>query len=310
MGDGATREDHILFKQWYEADRRNADAYDRMAAIWSGASRISASPKEASTTRTMPRSPQRSIGRAMAACLVAGLALGLVLFGSGWVSIPAGQQLQSFATGIGEIRQVSLPDGTRLVLDSASRIEARFSGSGRMLTLAEGRARFIVAHESRPFVVSAGASQVVATGTIFDVSLIHGRLSVVLLEGSVEVRQLRGGSAQKLSAGQRLVIGGEAPAVSGPVPRGETLWPSRMLEFDDTPLHEVAALANRYSKTQLEFADEHIASLRVSGAYRAGDIEGLARSLAAAFELRLVRQADGNLLLVERDLDSRGSSAP
>lgn len=237
----------------------------------------------------------------MAACLVGGIALALVLLlGPRWLPNSAGPQPQSFATAIGEIRQIALPDGSRLVLDSGSRVEARFGPSERLLTLSEGRARFIVAHEARPFIVRAASNDVVATGTIFDVSLTQDRLAVVLLEGSVEVRQRRDGqnaSAHRLAAGQRLVISGAAPGVSQRATRGETLWPSGMLEFEDTPLREAVALVNRYSRVQLRLADGRIGALRVSGAYRARDVLGFARSLAAAFSLRLDTQPDGSLVL-------------
>ena len=36
-----------------------------------------------------------------------------------------------------------------------------------------------------------------------------------------------------------------------------------------------------------------------SGAFRAGDIGGLARSIAAAFDLSIIGQADGSFLLVD-----------
>ena len=304
LGAGADDESHAAFRRWYEADRRHAEAYDRMAAIWSGASRVSAPPAAAAIDETVRRLPRRSFGLAIAACFVGGIALiSVLLFGARWLPDPASEQPQTFATAIGEIREIALPEGSRLVLDSGSRVEARFTTSERVLTLTEGRARFIVAHESRPFIVRAASNEVVATGTIFDVSLIQSRLAVVLIEGSVEVRQRRGGrdgGGQRLEAGQRLVIsGGEAAGVRRPVSRGETLWPTRMLEFDDTPLQEAVALVNRYSRVQVSLGDARIGDLRVSGAYRAGDVIGFARSLAAAFSLRLEPQPDGNLLLVD-----------
>jgi transmembrane sensor len=303
LGAGADGESHAAFRRWYEADRRHAEAYDRMAAIWSGASQISASPGPATTHDTTRRSSRRTVGLAIAACLIGGIALALVLLlGPRWLPDSANQHLQSFATAIGEIREIALPDGSQLVLDSSSRVEARFTDSERVLTLTEGRARFIVAHESRPFIVRAASNEVVATGTIFDVSLIQSRLAVVLIEGTVEVRQRRGGrsgGAQRLDAGQRLVISGEAAAVRQRATRGETLWPTRMLEFDNTPLQEAVVLVNRYSRVQLRLGDARIGDLRVSGAYRAGDVMGFARSLATAFSLSLETQSDGSLLLVD-----------
>ena len=300
-GAGADGEDHAAFERWYRTDRRHAEAYDRLAAIWSAADRIAA-PRtvEASEDPAVPaRRPRRRTAFALAACLVAGIGIVLVLLASGpWLSDERRSAPLSYASALGEIRQVALPDGSGLILDSASRVDVEISGSARLLTLREGRARFIVAHESRPFIVRAASNEVVATGTVFDVSLIENRLAVVMLEGSVEVRPQSGDGVRRLQAGDRLEIG-ENPPERRRASRGEVRWPSRMLEFDDTPLREASALVNRYSRTQLRLGSDRIGALRVSGAYRAGDVAGFARSLAAAFGLRLETQPDGTILLAE-----------
>ena len=80
-----------------------------------------------------------------------------------------------------------------------------------------------------------------------------------------------------------------------------------MLEFDKTRLDEAAFLANRYSKVQLRLGDERVRGLRVTGAFRAGDTAGLAQSLAKAFNLRIIRQPDGSLLLVDPNRSGRQS---
>jgi len=303
LGGGADEESHAAFRRWYEADSRHAEAYDRMAAIWSAAGRIEAPAIKQQVEAEAPRRPGRRAGFALAACLAGGIALiSILLLSSRWLPQSATEQLQSFATAVGEIREVVLPDGSRLVLDTGSRVDARFTVSERLLTLHEGRARFIVAHEARPFIVRAASNEVVATGTIFDVSLIQDRVAVVLLQGSVEVRQRDGGRSngvQRLAAGQRLTIAGEAPPETQPATRGETLWPTRMLEFNETPLREAVALVNRYSRAQLLLANDRIGGLRVSGGYRAGDVAGFARSLATAFDLRVETRPDGTLLLIE-----------
>jgi transmembrane sensor len=301
LGGGADEGEHAAFRRWHEADPRHAEAYDRLAAIWSAAGRLERSPgAERSATISIARTPRFRF--AMAASIVAAVALvSILMLKPNLLSRPSGGQEISLVSAMGEIKQVDLPDGSRVVLDSGSRIEARFSAAERRLTLLEGRARFIVAHEVRPFIVSAVSNEVVATGTVFDVSLIHDRLAVVLLEGSVEVRSVgsprRG--VHRLAAGQRLLIRDNAQPVTQSAPRGEALWVRRMLEFDDTPLDEAAAVVNRYSRVQLRLADEHVRSLRISGAYRAGDVAGFARSLAAAFGLRLETQPDGNLLVTQ-----------
>ncbi|HYC94187.1 MAG TPA: FecR domain-containing protein [Sphingomicrobium sp.] len=298
LAEHASAADHAAFRRWRDADPRHAQAYDRIAAIWNQAGRLSPSPASGDAPAPTPGRP-RGRGFALAASLAMAVLLSVILLGSRWLPGPASQEQMAFAAAVGEIRELDLPDGSRLTLDSASKVEAAFTKAERRLTLREGRARFQVAHETRPFVVRAGSSEVVATGTLFDVSLIGGRTTILLLEGSVEVRdQDQRGRLGRLTPGQKLIVAGSAPAQRRPAARGEASWPTRMLEFDDTRLEEAAALANRYSKVQLELGEERLRSLRVSGAFRAGDIAAFAESLATAFELRLVRQPGGNLLLV------------
>ena len=294
LGGGAAESDHEAFRAWYAADRRNAEAYDRMAAIWSAAGRLQPAPALPEARR-----PGRSgLVVALAASILAVAAIAFFLRGP--MSGAAGAPPVAYATSRGELREIVLPDGSRVTLDATSRIELAFSATERRLQLHEGRARFTVAHDGRPFIVQAAADQVVATGTVFDVSLLDNKLSVVLLEGRVEVRRMRGEETRaitRMTAGQRLVVQGETAPVSLPIAPRDTSWASRMLEFDDVPLAQAVAMANRYSSRQIRLEGEAVARLRVTGAFRAGDAEGLARTLAAAFGLTLRTDADGNLVL-------------
>lgn len=302
LGEAANDDVRAEFRRWHDADARHAEAYARMSAIWGESADLS--PALAAESRVRPAFASRAPARlALAASVAAVVVLVSLLFVTprwlGGVS-SSGREMEVLATAIGEIRQVELPDGSLVILDSASRVEARYSPAERRLVLVEGRARFRVAHEARPFLVRAGFSEIVATGTLFDVSLVGGRTAVLLLEGAVRVRAVStpgGEAAQPLQPGQKLVLFDAGPPIRGPVQPADTVWPSRMLEFDETPLEEAIALANRYSRVQLRIGDERIRVQRVSGSYRAGDIAGFARGLAGAFDLQVERQPDGDLLL-------------
>jgi transmembrane sensor len=309
LGGQGSAEDHAAFRRWRDADPRHAEAYDRIGAIWNQAGQLSRSPAGDLPSDIRSGRP-RVLGFALAASLAAVFLASILLLGSRWLPGPASQQAPMvFAAAVGEIRDIELPDGSRLTLDSASRLEAAFTEAERNLTLREGRARFQVAHDARPFVVRAGTSEVVATGTLFDVSLIGNRTTVFLLEGLVEVRAKDDRrQPERLVPGQKLILADSTPAERRRAARGEAAWATRMLEFDDSRLDQAAALANRYSKAQLRLGDERIRSLRVSGAFRAGDAADFARSLAKAFDLRVVRQPDGNLLLVDAGPGDRASA--
>lgn len=296
LGGGAGERDHTAFRAWYEQDSRNAEAYDRMAAIWSASGRLNPSAAAA------PRKPSNGglwIYAIAASILVAG-ALAFFLRGM----VPGQAEPDTvYATSRGEVREFPLPDGSRVTLDTASRIELAFTDSERRIFLRAGRARFSVAHEPRAFIVDAGGNEVVATGTVFDVSLLENRVSVALLQGTVEVRQGHGSAARaatRLTAGNRLVLAGQSAPISFRIAPSDTSWVRQMLEFDDMPLGEVVAMANRYSNTQIRLDGDAVRALRVTGAYRAGDAAGLARGLAAAFGLRVSTDADGHLRLSVR----------
>jgi transmembrane sensor len=298
LGGGAGERDHAAFRQWYDADPRHGEAYDRMAAIWSASGQLSV------TEPVVDKVPRmgRSWGYAAAASVVALAAVALLLIRGPFFSSST-EPASIYATSRGELRQVELPDGSRVMLDAGSQIELAFSRAERRIVLRQGRARFSVAHESRPFVVQAGANQVIATGTVFDVSLLGDRLSIVLLEGSVELRRgerPQSPAVHRLTAGRRLVVRRDGAAADAPAARGDTSWADRMLEFDDTPLAEAVETANRYDRVQIRLADDEVRSLRVTGAFRAGDSTGLARSLAAAFGLQVTVGRDGNLTLSGR----------
>lgn len=198
-----------------------------------------------------------------------------------------------FETAVGEIRQVSLPDGSGMTLDTDTKVAVTLGHDRRQVMLRQGRARFVVAREDRrPFVVEAGESRVVGHEGSFDVALHDGVATVQPIDGSVTLQDRGGGAASvplRLAAGQAILISADGSRVPRQPGRSAALWPRGVLEFDNTPLGQAIAEANRYSHAQIRLAEPSLARLRVNGTFRAGDSEGLARSLAAAFGLRLRR---------------------
>ncbi len=293
------------FEQWLAAHPSHKAAYDRMALRWDQSGLVGHTPS-GQAREGLPEAPRRAAFparyAALAASLVAVIALGALFLlpptgnpGTPPVEVAASRQLSS---PVGSIRRVTLDDGSVVTLDTDTRLEVAFTPAERRLRLLAGRARFEVAHDAaRPFIVAAGEGEVVATGTVFDVSLVGARPRVRLIEGSVEVRNRRAGVASptplaRLSPGQAIAIG--APeAVPAPAPPAEERWVSGMLSFDGTPLADALAEANRYSSVHIRLADPALAGLKVSGAFKAGDQEAIAAALAAGFGLRVERIAGG-----------------
>jgi transmembrane sensor len=201
----------------------------------------------------------------------------------------------------GEQKTFVLPDGSRMTLDTDSAVEIAFAPQRRTLRLLWGRGFFDVQHDAaRPFAVRAGAREVVALGTRFDVRLDPGRLQVMLVEGRVAVAALRGGAPPvSLRPGQQLVeLAGTPPTISAADVEESRNWRQGLVTFHDATLAAATAEINRYSRDRLVVRDPRLARLRVSGVFRAGEAGRFGRTLAQVHPLRLVRTGPTELELV------------
>src|SRR3546814_19688081 len=96
----------------------------------------------------------------------------MIAFGAGGAPLP-GQSMSALAaeplvTQRGEIRSFRLSDGTNATLETDSRAEVSMTATERSLHLSQGRARFEVASDARPFRVRAGAGEARATQGVSD----------------------------------------------------------------------------------------------------------------------------------------------
>ena len=291
----------FAFEAWRRSDPEHDLAFRRLEQSWNDASLVAHTSVGRNRSLARARRPLHGVpGWRIAAAAAAGLLLVV-----GGATLLYRELARSFlphaseiATSVGRLRTVQLADGSTVTLDTDSAVTVDLGATRRVLHLLRGRARFDVAHDvHRPFAVDAGDGEIVARGTLFDVDLTRPDLRVTLYRGAVDVRvKPRDGSSsflRRLAPGQRFVqvSDGFEPAID-PAPTGEERWTGGMLSFDNAPLAEVVAQANRYTKEPIRVGPA-AADLKVTGAFKSGDSGELARSLAAMFDLPLRHQDDG-----------------
>ena len=194
----------------------------------------------------------------------------------------ASPALAQFSTPIGGRRAVTLSDGTRLDLDSDTRIDVAFDDKARRLTLRRGRAYIQVGRDAaRPFAVDAGDQTIVDRGTAFGVRLDPGKVSVMLVQGSVTVGARGGPPPRQLRPGQRLVLQEGRPARLEPFdPTTALAWREGFVEFSDTPLSEAVAEMNRHGGRKIVIADPRVAQMKISGRFKLGEPERFLRTVS------------------------------
>lgn len=279
------------FNAWLDADPVHRRAYDQVARDWRDS--VMLADSEVGRTRRLGRAPflMRRSTHVGAASLGLAAVFGLVTVGlvrqDGPFALVSPAEAATYRTAIGEVRTIRLSDGSQVILDTATLVRVTFTMGNRRVALERGRARFRVAPDSRrPFIVAVDGGEVVARDAVFDVSVTDRPARVAAIGGPVELRSVAPAAEAEprtLEAGQQVALGGSL--TPKPISRAEARWTSGMLGLDATPLGDAVVAINRYNDVQVRLADQRLASLSVTGAFRARDPQEFARAVAAMFDL-------------------------
>jgi transmembrane sensor len=232
-------------------------------------------------------SPQRAMSRYFG---MAAAVLVIVLCAVLYRQEPA----PTVSTAVGEQSMLTLDDGSRIFLNTDTRLFVQETAAQRRVQLESGEAWFEVAKDvRRPFVVTAGDQVVVALGTAFVVRRDMRQLAVTLVEGRVAVSPLSpaSGPERMLAPGQRLTfLGREAPRVDEPAIDSVTAWRRGEVILDKTRLRDAVTEMNRYSAIKLFIDDPSVAHIPVSGIFRAGDSARFAQAVGETYRLAIAHE--------------------
>jgi transmembrane sensor len=311
-GDAHGRALEDGLRRWLAANPENARAFELATEVWEESEKL----RSVVPFRPLRHVEHRPRWGGMAAAFAAVLAM--VIVGVIWF-----QNVGVVATAVGEQRQLVLEDGTRVFLNTDTRIVVKYDEYQRRVELRRGEALFNVAkHSDWPFIVTAGDRQVKALGTSFVVRKDVERVAVTLVEGSVLVSPVppvlpelvrpaieepgaieqtpatttldvhRAGEF-KLAAGQRLTFDtGSATKLDTPSIEKTTAWRRGQVILDDTPLKTAVIEMNRYNEAKLIVADPDAAELPINGLFQAGDSTHFANAVAQSYGLVVIERGN------------------
>jgi transmembrane sensor len=311
------------FDAWLASSAQHLSAYNRAAEVWNLGKFLAepAMPIAGPAAAGPAIGRKRSTVMALAACAVCIMLLGgwLAISRLGYVARDApptiadgGRSLPGHPVRITTLarqnRTVRLSDGSLVSLRAGARLAVSFDKALRGLRLERGSARFEVAHESRPFIVTAGSGTVTARGTIFDVSVAgDNHVLVKLLRGSVDVAMPAPSQSSRPSARMvtRLVPGeriefADAGLSAQPQPASRAGAGSATLDLDHARLADLLATANHDAAVQISLGDPSLGELEISGVMRTNDPFKLADHLAAVLDLKIEHPVPSRIVLQRR----------
>lgn len=280
------------FAAWRARSPAHEEAARAAEALWRdvGATDTAADFARRETAGRRPARPVFRPGRRVVMTGALAASAALVVGGSG-VFGPLSGLTADHATRPGERRQVLLPDGSTLLLNTATALSVAFTPDERRIRLATGEAFFEVAKDpERPFVVAAGEGETRAVGTAFTVRADGDGVQVTVTEGVVEVAA-RSVPPLRLVAGQGAAYGGTAVAPSAyPVNEAvATAWRRGKLIFNQRPLVEVAAEMSRYGAGRIVVVNEDLKPLPVTGVFELDDPDGMLRAIERSLPVKILR---------------------
>jgi transmembrane sensor len=280
--------EHAL-QAWIQASTAHRVAWLRLEQAWRRADRLRAL-QPPPLARTAPsaglpwwQGQRRKLGGALAGLSLALLAMVVV---SEFRHSP---DTQRYATARGQREAVALADGSRLTLNTATRLRAAVTAQQREVWLEQGEAFFDIAHDaSRPFVIHAGEQTVTVLGTKFSLLREGERLRVAVLEGKVQVQTEPHSRPAVLVRDDTALAEARHVLVSKKSSQqlsASLSWLQGKLVFDQINLAEAAQQFNRYNRKQLVISDDAAGSIGIGGVFDANNAEAFARLLQAGFGL-------------------------
>jgi transmembrane sensor len=284
LHDQPTVAEQTRFSRWLQADPAHAEAYAQAQVMWEmteePAAKLAGEDAAALDVLLKAMDAPRAVGRnrhtltrwsgglAMAACLVLMVSVGLGFqpqrwiddFGADYVSAP------------GQVRSVTLADGSQVTLDADSAIAVHFTEGERHVELRRGAAFFQVTHTGEPFVVEGAKGETRVLGTQFEVRLQPGGAQVTVLSGRVGVKAEVDEPQRILTAGQRVSYDRthtrEPSAVDS---ENQLAWRQGWLNYYRTPLAQVIDDLSRYYPGRIVVLNDRLAAKTVSGSFPSKD---------------------------------------
>jgi transmembrane sensor len=306
-----TAEERRELAVWLEGSPENAAAFARMRRLMADTAMLDAlgsdnkAPEALAPLpdlRARTSRPARTADRprpmlARRQAIAAGLAGALALpFAGYWLTREHAADPAAplpLASGVGERRRFTLPDGSALLLDAASRVAVDFSAGRRHVRLEQGAARFDVRHDpQRPFEVRTQHAAMVALGTSFSVDHLAEASELRVFAGRVRL-DVAGQQARVVPADHWALVGGRAVSTGAFDPTSHSDWQSDWLDADAMPLGFAVQRLARYSAVPLRIADPRLAGLTFSGRFRLNRPEQSLALIGALFGLHVKERADG-----------------
>ncbi|QFY62529.1 DUF4880 domain-containing protein (plasmid) [Rhizobium grahamii] len=290
------------FEVWLNADAAHRTAWNEVRDVWSSPEVVTASRQlDAATPVTSVMSIRRARpGRLKTWALPLAASLALIVGASHFAMQLFPRISSDYSTAAGERREVTLPDGSLMVLNTGTAVDLDFSSGRRGVRIIQGEAWFDVVHDAaHPFHVVGDYGEVQVKGTAFSVEVEGDSDTAALQRGSVDVvhRSVEGQTA-RLVPGEMVIASKQSLS---PVSEFDVddrfAWLQGRIVIESQPFDAAIAKLERYFGGRVLVLNNRLRNIVVSGDYRTDRAETAIDGLTAAAGGTVTRLPGGILVI-------------
>jgi transmembrane sensor len=200
--------------------------------------------------------------------------------------------LQKIGTGYSERRDLTLQDGTTVILNSNSSIStASDFGKGHIREVwMNGEVFFKVAHKmnAQKFIVHANKFDVEVTGTQFNVINREHSQSIFLFEGNVNLHQ--NDNTLVMKPGDFYEYASSALVKKEVRQEAIMAWLDKKIVFENTPLGDVAKTISDYYGVQIHFSHDSVARKTITGLLANDNLADLLQAIGATGDIKIIKE--------------------
>ena len=300
--DTASIADQTAFSKWLNSDESHERAFDSALNDWqiTGALKFSQQAQLLLNAQPQARPALAAWFFNWPSAALASVAL-VAFLSFGLVNQPPATDIDTlyYATAVGERKNINLPDGSTIELNTNSKIQIQYSDAERKLLLESGEAFFKVAsNRARPFIVDVGEGTVTAVGTAFGINRDVSKVKVTVIEGIVSVKERQ--TQPQIKPESLLVKADEGlsldmhglSTVQTTNAHQALAWRNNLLVLENQPLTAALTELNRYLKEPIDSTDPSLAKLKVSGTFSLQTPESTLTALITTFDLQTDNSGD------------------
>lgn len=270
--DDASNADHEACQQWREADPQHEQAWQQLMSLQTQLRSLPDRQIGSKVLRSRSGLSRRHI------LTIGGIGLGVSALGIDrfYASVASGT---TYATSTGEIRHISLEDGTQLVLNTTSEVQVNYDEHTRRVLLLKGEVRIETSPDVRPFSVVSRDALLQPLGTRFSVRQSGDDSQLKVYEGSVRVSPLLiSKKPEVIPSGNGVTFSMTKISLPFAIDFSSEAWTQHRLAVANMPLTQFVNELSRYRTGYLRISPD-LHSLTVTGIFSLDDTDRVLQQL-------------------------------